>query len=366
MAGRNDGVNTGSIQRMALVLSVALVALVIGVLFVKVIWTDRQLDNSGEDVELSAWIVDWEWQSGLKNMQILGSRLSSLQLFAAYFDPNDQLYLTNDWNESISSLVQTARHYGVDHLYLTIVNDIIEADGSTRQKDSELVTRVTKTKERRRELIREIVDYVETYGLSGAEIDFEQIDDQAWTQVLTFYTELERELTARGKSLRIVLEPRVPFEKLNLPSGPQYVVMAYNLFGFHSGPGPKADRSFITQLIAKLDDVPGKPAIALAVGGFSWGEDGSVFALTEQQAYERLQQRVGEQLRDQESAAVRFQYVDENGMMREVWYADERTLAYWIETARQAGVHRIALWRLGGIRSATLDDLSQFETSVSF
>ena len=40
-------------------------------------------------------------------------------------------------------------------------------------------------------------------------------------------------------TLHVVLEPRFPFD-VKLPDGPHYTVMAYNVHGYHSGPGAKA------------------------------------------------------------------------------------------------------------------------------
>lgn len=34
--------------------------------------------------------------------------------------------------------------------------------------------------------------------------------------------------------------------------------MCYNLFGTHSGPGPKADRAFLEQMVARMSNIPAK------------------------------------------------------------------------------------------------------------
>lgn len=45
--------------------------------------------------------------------------------------------------------------------------------------------------------------------------------------------------------LRVLLEPKVP--KLAFPAGPTYVVMCYNLYGYSTKAGPKADYAFWTK-----------------------------------------------------------------------------------------------------------------------
>ncbi|WP_303968664.1 hypothetical protein [Sporosarcina ureae] len=70
--------------------------------------------------------------------------------------------------------------------------------------------------------------------------------------------------------MRIILEPNVDVEQYDFPTGPVYVMMAYNLNGGHSEPGPKADNKFIHKVVRKLSTLPGQPVIALLAGGFSW------------------------------------------------------------------------------------------------
>src|SRR5690606_32889434 len=116
-----------------------------------------------------------------------------------------------------------------------------------------------------------IVALVEAYDLDGVEIDYERIGDGDWDNMTAFIAALYQELSARGLSLRVVLEPRAPIERLSLPRGPVYVMMAYNLYGSHSGPGPKADDAFIRQLAKRMDRLPGSQnRIAFATGGFDW------------------------------------------------------------------------------------------------
>lgn len=218
--------------------------------------------------ELSVWITDWQWEAGIEDWSALHKGTVDVQLFAAYFDERDELYFTETMSNALPRLHELT---GVDadsdaQIGLTLVNDIIHDDGSAVQKDPELLTRLTATNESRARHMESITKIVERYGLDQIEIDYEQIKDQDWPNMIRFYEELALELDEMNVSLRIVLEPKAPIEELKLPEGPEYVMMAYNLYGGHSGPGPKADMAFIEELAARMSHLPGDPVIAFSAG----------------------------------------------------------------------------------------------------
>jgi len=134
-----------------------------------------------------------------------------------------------------------------------------------------------------------------------------------------------------------------------LPQGPVYVMMAYNLYGMQTGPGPKADRAFIAELATRMKKVPGEKAIALAAGGFDWPQAGEPAALTEAQAVELAKSSLEMPRRDNASGSLHFQYVDDDNRKHTVWYADESTLQTWADIVQGEGYRTIALWRLGDL-----------------
>ena len=82
--------------------------------------------------------------------------------------------------------------------------------------------------------------------------------------------------------LRVVLPWDAP-KYAALPAGPEYTVMCYNLFGYHSGPGPKADVPFLTETCALYQNQPYTTRMAFANGGFAWRDSG-ISALTQTEA----------------------------------------------------------------------------------
>ncbi|WP_334073059.1 MULTISPECIES: glycosyl hydrolase family 18 protein [Paenibacillus] len=305
--------------------------------------------------EFSAWLVDWQLDAGMEEAQKLaGGPPQGLQLFAAYFDETDALYFSEDMKKALSRITELRAEPAAE-IGLTLVNDIVRTDGSSAQKDADLVTRLVATEESRGRHIRQIIDTLEEHGLNRVEIDYEKINKEDWTSVSLFYEELYEQLKAQGKTLRIVLEPKAPVESVTLPEGPEYVMMAYNLFGSHSGPGPKADLAFIRKVSGKLKSLPGKPVIALAAGGFDWSASGEVTAVTEKKAKELAQAEGASLQRDKDSGSLHFEYRSKDGEQHTVWFADRMTLNSWVQTAREEGINSFSLWRLGELAEDTLE-----------
>lgn len=334
---------------------VALVSVVtILCIIIMYVLKQNQLNRRELPLELSAWIVDWQWRSGLDDLGSIAENLASLQLFAAYFDDSDDLYFTEGMKEALPEVLEGIQSNERSHIYLTVVNDIWGKDGTAVQKDTKLITRLVATEESRNKHINDLLDIVDKYNLGGLELDYEKIDDKDWNVVLNLYTDLYQRLDEKGKSLRVILEPRTPIERLSLPEGPEYVMMAYNLYGTHSGTGPKADDAFIRELAGRMNQVPGNNVIAFATGGFDWVEEGMTTSVTEKRAENLAQESMVLPKRDAESGSLYFGYQDVTGAQHTVWYADDVTLSQWIHVSQEAGYNKVALWRLGDLGEGTL------------
>ena len=312
-------------------------------------------ESSPRLLELTAWLPEWQWDKAMADVDQLGDRLAQLYAFGIYFDSEDQLLVSESFTRAWEMLATTYEGRR-DDLKLTIVNDRILPDGTSVQKEPALVDRLVATSESRKRHVAEIVQLVERLDAGGAEIDYERIAPETWEPLLLFIGDLHTALEEKGKSLRVVLEPRAPLEDHHLPEGPQYVMMAYNLHGSHNGPGPKADEAMIRRLAAVIKRTPGEPVLALATGGFQWKPDGVVTALNEQEAHALAEQHGQDPERDAASAALSFTYSGTDGTST-VWYADGETFLRWIEWTRAEGIDRIALWRMGGLRPDTLHQL---------
>ncbi|PIC56348.1 glycosyl hydrolase [Sporosarcina sp. P12(2017)] len=311
-----------------------------------------------DELEFSAWVTEWQWQSGVEDLrQVQG--VDRAQVFAAYFDEEDHVYLRDKMDDAIDAMKKLSKERNIP-LDLTIVNDQFLPDGTVVHKDSELIGRLVETPESRKRHIDNILEYVDAYQFEGLEIDYENISKEDLPNLLQFYKELYDVLQAQGKPLRILLEPNLHVEQYNFPVGPVYVMMAYNLYGGHSEPGPKADDEFIRIVVNKMKTLPGQPVIALSTGGFSWlhGKD-EMKTLTETEAEDLAEKSKVIPMRDPSSGGMYFDYQDKHGETFTVWYGDRQTLYQWMKIAAEEGQMRVSLWRMGGMETSTLEFLNK-------
>lgn len=295
----------------------------------------------------AAWITYWDADNGVREAALHEKRFDALVYFAAYFDTDDALYYPPELEEMQAQL-KTLLPQASQHGYLSIVNDYTVAPERYELKSQPLLKRLLQSGAQRRiQLANDIVKTTLDLGYQGIEIDFEGILNNLplWEDFFAFLIDLHEKAKAQGLPLRVLLEPRTPMAQLSFPEGPRYIMMCYNLYGYHSGPGPKANSEFLKSMVSKMSVLPqASRGFALALGGFDWSQ-GKVSQLT-MQAAQRMLKASGAQLHRQEEAA-HFSYRDETGHLHEVWYADEVTLAYWTGVLTGLGEKHIDYWKLG-------------------
>lgn len=302
--------------------------------------------GSHPEVRMSSWVVTWDADKGWKEYGKTRKEWNDLSYFAAFFDEKGSLHVPENFRKA---------DMGEGHFYLTFVNDVHPSQGKAIEKDTAVLQKALADESSRRQHVKEILALAEEAGVDGIEIDYERIGkDKALAEKFASFTKtLFLESAAAHKKVRIILEPSMPMD-LPYSRGPEYVVMAYNLYGLHSGPGPKADGPFIQKTLQKMKSLPEKRALAFSKGGCLW-KDAGLFGLqkgkaqfiTEEKARELAEIHGQKPERDGASAALHFSY-KENGSSYDVWYADQETLAAWITLAAREGIPSVSLWRLGG------------------
>ena len=302
-----------------------------------------------------AWVTEWDLDNGLRELNQHTFR--RVILFAASFNHEDKLVLPQSLTKLFQGTLSELTGPGQE-VFLSVVNDRFDEDGKTVLKDSGLISRLMASEASRQRHKQDLLALLAKAPFSGLEIDYERITMQDWPVLLAFAADVSRELSAKGKKLRFILEPRQKYLQASLPNGPQYVIMAYNLYGTHSGPGPKADPTFLKKLADWCSHLPEKPGIALASGGFAWESD-NVHSLTEKEALSRLGSSVTTPKRDVGSNYLQFRLKEKDKSIEafpdatrpprtEIWFADGMTLASLAHKARSLGFSSIDLWRLGG------------------
>ena len=298
------------------------------------------------DIKRTTWLAYWDLDAGGKDLIKIGNKAGKIAYFGAYFDEFDRLFIP-------SELAEIKKEHKIKKMpvesYLTFVNDKKNLDGTVVLKDLEVLRRLFSKDEAMDKHIDDIIALTQQGGYDGIEIDYERIwkDEGIVPLFLSFTEKLYPRARARNLKVRIVLEPNIPFSATSFVKGPEYVVMLYNLYGLHSGPGPKANKAFIQKVLLQMEALPGEKSVAFSTGGGVWGSNGKKQQVTEADAKTLAAAYDAELHRDPESQNVFFAY-ENDGVHYQVWYADVKTLNYWSSLVKEKGVEKISFWRLGG------------------
>lgn len=290
-----------------------------------------------------AWCVYWDENSA----QAVADHLSGYDemiLFGCVYEKDFSLYVPEELVELYEGF---PKEDAGTKVYLSFINDVMQEDGTSQQKSVEFLEQALKDDELGNRLIEDMIAQTKSWGLDGVELDYENMHkgEDLWNDYLGFLGRLYDRTEEEGLLLRVVLGAYAPVDEYSFISGPQYVVMCYNLYGTHSEPGPKADEPFLKEMAhryAKMDVI-----FAIANGGYEWDEQGkAVKSLTARQAQSLAQESGAETVRD-ESGAVTYTYSADEGL-RTVWYGDEETMRAWEEMLAKYSGRDISvdLWRL--------------------
>ncbi len=165
---------------------------------------------------LTSWIVYWDLNVD-SEINILNKKLSSISYFAVNFNENNDLIVP----EKLEMYYNKTKSYNYEK-YITIVNDIVNDDGTSLLKDKEILNILLSDELSREKHINDIIYLAKEYGFDGIEIDYEQIKDDLalWENYILFINELYSEALTNNLKLRVVLEVNTPIDKLNFTEVP--------------------------------------------------------------------------------------------------------------------------------------------------
>lgn len=311
----------------------------------------------------SVWIPYWDTINAILELTSLGASVQNVIAFGAIFDEHDHPFLLEDMTSTLELLKSTCCEEQT--LFLSVINDVALSTGGYDNKTTEPLERLLKTDKSTDAHIEELIQLVRSSGADGLEIDYEAIRDDVplRNRFSEFIERLYKRTSKEGIPLRVVLEYEA-LKRSNLPDGPVYVVMCYNLFGMHSDAGPKADFQFLDDAFAYSRNLPGEVDMAFATGGFIWSGK-SVTAVSQIDAEAMVRDDGIVCSRDENSGVLHAEFTDRSGAKSEIWYADAETLAIWRDRALDAGYNSVSIFRLGGNDSEDLKRLFQEEVVLA-
>ncbi len=302
--------------------------------------------NESQNIQLTPWVVYWDMQNGMNEIKTandVNNVYGSVSYFAAYFNKKDKLFIPDELkilNDAIDS---------PEVKYLTVVNDVQNGE-ETLFKDVKILKKILRNDKKRAEHADEIIKLAKEYGYNGIDLDYEKTfkDKKVAKLYLEFIKVLYVKAQENNLKMRVILEPSVNFSQYKFPQGPEYVVMMYNLYGLHSGEGPKADFKFIRDTVEKMKVLPQPVGVAFATGGCYWNDKGEKKFISTKQAIGLSKKYKISPQRSLKSNALHFSYIDDEGRECKVWYADKQTLSSWINKVSDLGINSISIWRMGG------------------
>jgi len=311
-------------------------------------------DKPAPPRQLGAWLVYWSAESGLAELKTHGNLFHQVSLFAYELDETGNPCPGPGVTKIIPQFLQLAREKGFQP-WVTVVNDVQYYNHKVL-KDKRAFEILLRDPPVRLAHVRSLAAMVKKNGFTGLTLDYEGLENRQAENYQTFVRELAQELSKDNLGLNVLVEPR----RGPLPqSGTvRLTVMAYNLHGPHSGPGPRATPAFIASLGQRAaGDSQGSPAVALAVGGFLWPKGGKVQKVSWDEAFRMAQ-----------GAEVGRSSLDSCPFARwanhsEMWFEDPVSLQAKWQAARQAGYHDLWLWHLGDNNKKLFDWLTQLQVS---
>jgi len=202
-------------------------------------------------------------------------------------------------------------------------------------------------------LRKAFLDRFETFLLSvhasGAVFDFEELDPAGRVHYLQLLQEARRRFAARKWLVTVA----VPVgENWNLPAfasvSDKLFLMAYDEHSNDSAPGPIASQGWWAgNLAAALRQIPaGKAIVTVGNYAYDW-HDGSGEPLNVEEAWQRANDNDVKPSFDRASGNSSFAYTDDSGKPHTVWLLDAASAYNELSLLDRAGIHQIALWRLG-------------------
>ena len=203
---------------------------------------------------------------------------------------------------------------------------------------------------KRKARIDGIVKFVETNGLQGVTVDFEQFPDTAHRDVLTFIAELREAF----KPHHWLVTVAAPFDdpswnyKAYAKLCDFLILMGYDEHWASGDPGPVASQAwFSTRLARRMQDLdPARTVVAVGNYGYDWTEGRKGVDITFQEIMLIARDVKSTIEFDADMLNPRYSYAD-GGRTHRVWFLDAVTAYNHLRAADRYRPAGYALWRLG-------------------
>ena len=206
----------------------------------------------------------------------------------------------------------------------------------------------------RRRTVSQIVEAVQTYGLAGVTIDFENIPPGLEDDFFTFTTEVRAAMRRLNKLTTQAISPfeSDEFIKRAGEENDHVIMMLYDEHAGARDPGPVASQGwYVAKAEHAIALLPPRSAI-LGIGafGYDWNDAGGptrVDGRTFQDVMKAARKRPEEVHADARSLNPHLAFTDKDSVDHLIWYLDAVTAYNQIRAGSRLGALGHAIWRLG-------------------
>ena len=213
----------------------------------------------------------------------------------------------------------------------------------------EIIHRILTIPEVREKAIENIVKEVLEKEYDGINIDFENIPSEDRDHLTEFMRLLYEKMHAHGKLVTQAVGAGYVYDHENLAKyNDLIIIMAYGYHWSGSAPGPIAPLYWLNDLIDNLLRKVPKEKLVLGVPlyGFDWPPQGRASAVTYEDAIWIANHYGVKVTFDWKSGEATFKYKAVDGV-HEVWFQIAKSIELRIKLAKEKGLDKIAVWRVG-------------------
>ena len=234
---------------------------------------------------------------------------------------------------------------------IKILPTINNFNGTTNIRDAWLLDTVLSSWDARKNLIKQIEDFVVSENVNGVSIDFEEVYDKTQPSFIEFLKELTDEFDTKNLEVSVNL----PFDNNSFDYKTigrivdNVTIMAYDEHWSNWNPGPIAWQARFESGVQKIIKSIPANKVTLALGNYWYDrETGNTQSVikTFQEVITTMKESEWTITFDQASVNPMTEYYDEHDLYHQIRYLDATTFYNQIQIAESAGISNISLWRL--------------------
>ena len=208
-------------------------------------------------------------------------------------------------------------------------------------------------------IIDQVVDTLTYYGLSGINVDFEELGEPTNEPLTNFQKNLYEALHSRGFLVTMDVAPKDnDYDYAKLSAYNDYIVlMAYDEHNNSTGPGPISGQKWLEDAVSWTADRIDPEKIILGVAGFAydWSDNKYDSNYTYNDVINKAKALNAQIIYDNDSYNLHFGYASEekdslgnpDTTFHELWFTDAATTYNILRFSDEFPLAGTVLWRLG-------------------